>query len=248
MGHPSLPLPRRQVNVAIADTVQKVEIMRALGTPASQDQTTRSPSCQSYISGDAYEDVRIHKGGCWPSTPTPHAMYKGCSFGMPSVTTAQVQQLPKPKPCLNANAQEFVPNTSGLVLPQSHAHRGSNKVSKAPTWNYTSQPEEQHEASSNFSETRQAPSAVSMLPPTSEYLPDSEQRGLSADVPSQGSALHGTGQCKPCAWFWKSRGCSNAILCDYCHMCPPGELKERKKAKIAAIRAGIIEPRSVQKA
>ena len=29
MGHPSLPLPRRQVNVAIADTVQKVEIMRA---------------------------------------------------------------------------------------------------------------------------------------------------------------------------------------------------------------------------
>jgi len=175
-------------------------------------------------------------------------MYKGCSFGMPSVTTAQVQQLPKPKPRLNANAQEFVPNTSGLVLPQSHAHRGSNKVSKAPTWNYTSQPEEQHEASSNFSETRQAPSAVSMLPPTSEYLPDSEQRGLSADVPSQGSALHGTGQCKPCAWFWKSRGCSNAILCDYCHMCPPGELKERKKAKIAAIRAGIIEPRSVQKA
>ena len=177
-------------------------------------------------------------------------MYKGCSFGMPSVTTAQVQQLPKPKPRLNANAQEFVPNTSGLVLPPSHAHRGSNKVvSKAPTWNYTSQSEEQNvEASSNLETRADGRQALSMLPPC-ENLPDSveQQRGLSADVPSQGSALHGTGQCKPCAWFWKSRGCSNAILCDYCHMCPPGELKERKKAKIAAIRAGLIEPRPVQK-
>lgn len=60
---------------------------------------------------------------------------------------------------------------------------------------------------------------------------------------SAGSALHGTGQCKPCAWFWKPRGCSNASSCAYCHLCPAGALKERKKQKVAAIRQGLIEPR-----
>eukprot|EP00932_Pfiesteria_piscicida_P011509 SRR837773.22683.p1 GENE.SRR837773.22683~~SRR837773.22683.p1 ORF type:complete len:188 (-),score=23.17 SRR837773.22683:10-573(-) len=66
------------------------------------------------------------------------------------------------------------------------------------------------------------------------------------ELPSQGSALHFTGQCKPCAWFWKPRGCQNGQDCAHCHLCPEGELKERKKAKEAALRSGILEPRSVR--
>jgi hypothetical protein len=48
---------------------------------------------------------------------------------------------------------------------------------------------------------------------------------------SGGSALHGTGRCRPCAWFWKSKGCQNEENCGHCHLCPEGEIKARKKAK-----------------
>lgn len=65
---------------------------------------------------------------------------------------------------------------------------------------------------------------------------------LPADVPSAGSALHGTGRCSPCAWFWKPRGCNSHGECSYCHLCPEGELKSRKKAKVAAIRMGALVP------
>lgn len=56
-------------------------------------------------------------------------------------------------------------------------------------------------------------------------------------LPSLGSSLHdGSGGCHPCAWFWKPKGCSIGTACDYCHLCPDGELKRRKKAKIMALR------------
>lgn len=62
------------------------------------------------------------------------------------------------------------------------------------------------------------------------------------NLPSLGSQLHGTGKCSPCAWFWKQKGCQNARNCHYCHLCPEGELKSRKKAKVTAIRMGALEP------
>jgi len=60
--------------------------------------------------------------------------------------------------------------------------------------------------------------------------------------PSAGSALHGTGKCKPCAWFWKQTGCQSGGECSYCHLCPEGELKNRKKVKVAAMRMGALQP------
>lgn len=59
---------------------------------------------------------------------------------------------------------------------------------------------------------------------------------------SPGSDLHGSGNCNPCAWFWKPRGCASGAQCDYCHLCPDGELKRRKKLKIAEIKMGVREP------
>ncbi|CAK0879043.1 unnamed protein product, partial [Prorocentrum cordatum] len=61
-------------------------------------------------------------------------------------------------------------------------------------------------------------------------------------APSVGSAEHGkTGPdglpvCQPCAWFYKETGCKNGQTCRYCHLCPNGELKNRKKMKIARLR------------
>jgi len=53
---------------------------------------------------------------------------------------------------------------------------------------------------------------------------------------SIGSALHGTGMCCPCAWFWKPQGCGNGMDCCYCHLCPEGEIKARRKMKNAGMR------------
>lgn len=66
------------------------------------------------------------------------------------------------------------------------------------------------------------------------------------DLPSSGSALHALGKCKPCAWFWKPGGCSNGKECCHCHLCPRGELKDRRKAKEIALRVGALVPKKVQ--
>mmetsp|Transcript_82465 Transcript_82465/g.163695 ORF Transcript_82465/g.163695 Transcript_82465/m.163695 type:complete len:808 (-) Transcript_82465:404-2827(-) len=57
-----------------------------------------------------------------------------------------------------------------------------------------------------------------------------------APLPSLGSALHGTGMCRPCAWFWKPQGCGNGMDCCHCHLCPEGEIKARRKMKVAVMR------------
>lgn len=52
---------------------------------------------------------------------------------------------------------------------------------------------------------------------------------------SVGSAAHETGTCKPCAFLWKDPkqpGCQNGRQCVFCHLCPPGEVKARKKQKM----------------
>jgi hypothetical protein len=62
-------------------------------------------------------------------------------------------------------------------------------------------------------------------------------------LPSIGSQYHGTtivhGQpaCQPCAWYYKASGCANGEACNYCHICPQGELKNRKREKLARMRA-----------
>merc|ERR1712045_798588 len=62
-------------------------------------------------------------------------------------------------------------------------------------------------------------------------------------TPTPGSLLHGLlddegrPQCQPCAWFFKDSGCLNGAACRRCHLCPMGELKLRKKQRIAFLRS-----------
>jgi len=64
-------------------------------------------------------------------------------------------------------------------------------------------------------------------PPLSERRP----------APSAGSVMHGTGRCNPCAHYWKERGCTLDADCDFCHLCEDGELRRRRKARYAVMRA-----------
>jgi hypothetical protein len=50
---------------------------------------------------------------------------------------------------------------------------------------------------------------------------------------SIGSVAHGTGTCRPCAWFWKAQGCENGSQCRHCHLCPQNEIKRRRYKKLA---------------
>ncbi|CAE7682433.1 unnamed protein product, partial [Symbiodinium pilosum] len=81
----------------------------------------------------------------------------------------------------------------------------------------------------------------------SPYADEQLEAALAATPPdyvSLGSALHGTGACRPCAWYWKPGSCQNKESCSYCHLCPEGELKARKKAKVAMMRMGVITPKA----
>jgi len=60
---------------------------------------------------------------------------------------------------------------------------------------------------------------------------------LPADVPSRGSILHVSGDCQPCAWFWRPGSCQNGIECGHCHLCPQGEIKARRKQKNTTMRS-----------
>merc|ERR1712045_578431 len=51
---------------------------------------------------------------------------------------------------------------------------------------------------------------------------------LPLSFPSVGSALHGTGMCKPCCWFWKPEGCKNKEACFHCHLCTKVDANQRK--------------------
>lgn len=59
---------------------------------------------------------------------------------------------------------------------------------------------------------------------------------------SAGSESHGTGECKPCAWFWKPGGCKKDTECLYCHLCPEGEHRRKKKEKNAMMKEKIQTP------
>jgi len=64
--------------------------------------------------------------------------------------------------------------------------------------------------------------------PAFVFITPQEQRQPEFSI---GAQLHGTGTCKPCAWFWRPLGCMNGQECAHCHLCTAAELKARKKAK-----------------
>eukprot|EP00930_Biecheleria_cincta_P067006 TRINITY_DN5336_c0_g1_i5.p1 TRINITY_DN5336_c0_g1~~TRINITY_DN5336_c0_g1_i5.p1 ORF type:complete len:213 (+),score=40.03 TRINITY_DN5336_c0_g1_i5:205-843(+) len=49
--------------------------------------------------------------------------------------------------------------------------------------------------------------------------------------------LHERGVCKPCAYFHhKQDGCRQGEDCEFCHLCSPEALKERKKLKLQRMK------------
>eukprot|EP00929_Paragymnodinium_shiwhaense_P114209 TRINITY_DN8254_c0_g1_i1.p1 TRINITY_DN8254_c0_g1~~TRINITY_DN8254_c0_g1_i1.p1 ORF type:complete len:238 (-),score=26.89 TRINITY_DN8254_c0_g1_i1:117-749(-) len=75
---------------------------------------------------------------------------------------------------------------------------------------------------------------VAFKPMAIDGSPSSEQL---RNLPSAGSAGHYVGDCRPCAFFWKARGCTNGERCEFCHVCDPLEKRRRRNAKKAMLKA-----------
>jgi len=60
--------------------------------------------------------------------------------------------------------------------------------------------------------------------------------GLPEGITSIGALGHDTNTCKPCAWNWKPGGCMKERNCSFCHLCEKGELKRRRKERVAVLR------------
>lgn len=85
------------------------------------------------------------------------------------------------------------------------------------------------------------------LPGSFVHFPPGLQPPLLLGSPSRGSAFHGAGTCRPCAWFHKAGGCQNDQNCGHCHLCPDGEIKDRKRTKRAVMRLGLDTPKAHSK-
>lgn len=66
--------------------------------------------------------------------------------------------------------------------------------------------------------------------------------GLAVSANPLDQQMHTSGQCTPCNYFWyKVDGCRMGSECTFCHICPKGEIKKRKKDKIKELRnAGLL--------
>jgi len=199
-----------------------------------QTPDTRSPSALSTETfGDGRDtDEASTPRNLWPATPTPSPRYLEAplSFLVPLV----------PGPCTDS----MVPACQDT--DSRYTQLNVNAKAFVPAGNYSCTPLGQRcQAPSDPEPVANAAQGVAAEVKEEPCVPSSVSQGgfvASLEVPNMGSALHSSGECKPCAWFWKSRGCTNGYACDYCHLCPAGALKERKKAKVAAIRSGVLAP------
>ncbi|CAE7308700.1 unnamed protein product [Symbiodinium sp. CCMP2456] len=203
-------------------------------SPTASSNTSRQDGAEEPRGEGQGVDARTPKV-LWAATPTPKATEAPYSFALPPTESSAF---------LNADAKVFVP-----VVQQC----GNGPVSAASE----DAPDhvQNNEYGSEHLEAQAVMMAESVLGLDSEGLlsppaPDtgSQEPVPTGPVPSKGSALHRSGQCRPCAWMWKPKGCQNAENCEYCHLCPEGELKHRKKLKIAAIRMGALGPSSHERA
>lgn len=138
----------------------------------------------------------------------------------------------------------------GLELPVPQAHTAAPRLNfgtRAASPAFAPAPEP---FAAPLSQPQSGRKAVAAAPEAPAAVP-----APAADVPpppapvnptgelSLGSALHGTGQCRPCAWRFKPEGCANGKDCLHCHLCSEGALRLRKQQKKRAAAARHADAR-----
>merc|ERR1719456_1465913 len=85
-------------------------------------------------------------------------------------------------------------------------------------------------ASDPFDERLSSESAMQSAPPHMQNQP------FQTKWPAH-ETKHIRGECRPCAYYLKKAdSCRLGSQCGFCHLCPEGAIKARKKEKIRAFR------------
>mmetsp|Transcript_103177 Transcript_103177/g.298509 ORF Transcript_103177/g.298509 Transcript_103177/m.298509 type:complete len:303 (+) Transcript_103177:81-989(+) len=94
-----------------------------------------------------------------------------------------------------------------------------------------------------FATMPQSPPKAPALSVAELVAPPPPQRPAlgSTELPTTGSVAHGTGECRPCA-FVHTKGCTNGVTCNFCHLCDAGEKKRRRRQRsaLAAVEQGAM--------
>lgn len=163
----------------------------------------------------------------------------------PSVGAPQAYYMPMPIPTFASGMpmmqQQMPLMPAGHMSPQQRQQQADIAARAALGSDRQAPPEqaqdmEAHAGRQILAEAMGVPLGAAQQAATAQHAAAMAMHG--GQLPSMGSMYHASGQCSPCAWFWKAKGCQNARSCQYCHLCPEGELKNRKKAKVAILRAG----------
>merc|ERR1719456_2146250 len=85
-------------------------------------------------------------------------------------------------------------------------------------------------ASDPFDERLSSESAMQSAPPHMQNQP------FQTKWPAH-ETKHIRGECRPCAYYLKKAdSCRLGSQCGFCHLCPEGAMKARKKEKIRALK------------
>jgi len=81
-----------------------------------------------------------------------------------------------------------------------------------------------------------------------DELEEQEQNEASPQTLYEKEMAHERGECRPCAFFlYKEDGCRWGESCSFCHLCPKGEIKARRKMmRYAAQRAQRLQAKSAK--
>jgi len=196
----------------------------------------------------------------WPATPTPSGGGAGYGFGVMERAdhlSPLPGELSLQPPARVAQMAAAAAHAAAAAAAQAAAGKASSEKVKTPHLHF-----EEREIRDLRDEKKPQPigpmtkfkekrgqrslertETVDELPLEDVWKPELEAcHTAPAGLPSKGSNAHGSGKCRPCAWYWKPQGCQNDKDCGYCHLCPEGELKNRKKSKVAAMRMGALVP------
>ncbi|CAK0856313.1 unnamed protein product [Prorocentrum cordatum] len=172
----------------------------------------------------------------WPLLPSqaPHGKAVEQGSGLPPLDVRGRSQLQQPVKVKNTFIDGFLDDEEqgdGPAMTACKTWCVGTAATACPL---------QGSASWSCASTTDEESAAATAPTSPEgavRLPEEPPHPAQLPQASAGSELHGTGRCRPCGWFWKPGGCVHGAACCHCHTCPEGELRARKKAKLAALRA-----------
>jgi len=258
--------PSRQIGM-LANLFKDVSrtFTQALGTPLNSPQLedvqgvgeTRAPSMTSFESP------------CNISTPNSDILYHDlpsydCQQYNPSTPEiATFQQGMMAVTCINAAFQQdklclATSSTPDQLCPRRTVLNLVEALSPEGTLSSNRDGIQEADGKDHYHDFLATPLNVNAPSPTvvAEVLPQGELPAVlpprnpaphdpapgTSELPSVGSAEHGqgAGNCKPCAFFHK-KGCDNGLLCAFCHLCSPDELKRRRREKMETRRSSMKE-------